>query len=115
MSASQDFGMSTSNDGSLGMPMDASCNSFDEQDPSEDLSLGDDSAHSAGLLAKPCEGETEMRALAKRESRSIIWWRVIVMASILIFGALVSTGAYFFLSVQEENAYRNEVRKHCVL
>ncbi|GKY99151.1 hypothetical protein MPSEU_000870600 [Mayamaea pseudoterrestris] len=72
----------------------------------------DTSSTNTGSTGRPHESssglsnEEEIKQLSARETKTIRLWRIIVLTLILVIGAAVAAGAYYFLSKQEETQYR---------
>lgn len=52
----------------------------------------------------------EVKEIAERETRRMQSWRVIILLSILMTGAGVSTGVYLFLTNKQESDFESEVK-----
>ena len=53
----------------------------------------------------------ELQRLTSRETKRVQFWRVVLVISLLVIGALVVTGAYLLLSQSEVNTYLDGVSK----
>ena len=98
---------------------DLSVSINDEDTPDESGSIYEDSSTNTGSTGRPKESglsnEEEIKQLSARETRTIRCWRWVVLGLIVLVGAAVATGAYHFLSSQEENQYLAGVSREFVL
>jgi hypothetical protein len=56
------------------------------------------------------EEEREIRALAQKETRRVVLFKVIVLLSILLAAGIVSVGTYVFLDSQDDADFDDNVR-----
>jgi hypothetical protein len=96
----------------FGAASPASDHSFDD-----DSLNGDTSNGSVGVTDQANEMNTtqeaqikEVQEMAKRETRIMLWWKLVVVVTILATAATVSTGAYIFLKDDQESNYKESVR-----
>ena len=93
---------------------DLSVSVQDDETPEESGSVyNDESSTNTGSTGRPKESglsnEQEIKQLSARETRTIRCWRWVVLGLILVVGAAVATGAYHFLSSQQESQYLSGV------
>lgn len=80
-------------------------------DPASDA--GQEDANGSRSGSSPGEGvEGEVQQLAGKDNRNVFIWKTTVMIIIGFAGALVSTGIFFYLKLQEQHEIRDSVRTY---
>lgn len=59
----------------------------------------------------PKAAEEEIKALSRKESRAIRWWRIAVLMSLLVTAAAISTATYLVLQEENYEAFESNVRE----
>lgn len=88
---------------------------YDDDDDFSDASFEHDESSQVDLeVDKKGGGEPnpidEVKALAKSETRKMAFWKVFVVASILLTGGAVSMSVYIFLDNKQQDEFENQVR-----